>query len=129
MGLMYVIVFYIVAVVLVTLFQDIPIGAYGANKTVGWAWDICSILPGMVMLSFIVYVIGYLILMFCRAKINKVISILNFAFLLASICFLFFWKWDVTCIIFLGITVLSLMMLLANVGVAIGSAIKRNKHA
>lgn len=65
-------------------FEDEPIGTYGVNRTIGWAWDYCEInLLGATAL--LVCLFGYMALWTIKARVNKVVSILHAASILVGL--------------------------------------------
>ncbi|MFP9098330.1 hypothetical protein ACLI09_04690 [Flavobacterium sp. RHBU_24] len=129
LGLMCIIVFLAVGLIILSLFQDYPaIGTYGVNKTVGWAWDICNLLPVAVITFIIIFILGYLIMLLFKARVNKIVSMVNLVLLIVPLSFLFINKFDMNCFIFLGIGLLSVLMVFVNIGFAIANSMhsKRN---
>jgi hypothetical protein len=58
------------------------IGTYGANKTIGWAYQFGDIVTGIAVISFLLYILGYIILWMIQTQVNKTVSIINVCFLL-----------------------------------------------
>jgi hypothetical protein len=128
LGLLCIIVFLIGCLIITFLFQDGQvIGTYGVSKTVGWAWDICNLLPAAVMASTVIIFFGYLILWLCEARVNKIVSITNLILVIVSMLSLFLNTLNI-CMVLFGIAVLSVLMVFVNIGFAIANAVaaKRN---
>jgi len=58
------------------------IGTYGANKTIGWAYQFSDIVTCIAVISFLLYILGYIILWMIQTQVNKTVSIINVCFLL-----------------------------------------------
>ena len=69
----------LVAIVIIAIFISTgEIGTYGVNKTVGWAYNIdtiVSIASFILILAF--YLIGYVILLIFNIKLHKLLTYLN----------------------------------------------------
>jgi len=60
-------------------FESIKFGMYGINKTVGRAFDICSLALLSSFLSLIVFVLGYSVLSLFKTRVNRVVSMIHIA--------------------------------------------------
>ncbi|MEL1242666.1 hypothetical protein AAEO56_00215 [Flavobacterium sp. DGU11] len=58
------------------------VGTYGVNKTIGWAWQIGEIVSVFSIISFVLFVFGYILLWIVGLRVNKIISIVNLCILL-----------------------------------------------
>lgn len=110
LGLLYFFIVYVIAVVLFTLLIDIPFPYhYGANKTVGWAYDACSLVHFMALVSLGTFVLVYLLMMIFRIKIYRIFSILNFIITITGTLYLFFKKEKANCLFFIDVNILSIL--------------------
>lgn len=113
LGLLYFFIVYVIVVVLFTLLillTDIPFPYhYGANKTVGLAYDACSFVHFIALVSLGTFVLVYLLMMIFRIKIYRIFSILNFIITIAGTLYLFFKKEESNCLFFIGINILSIL--------------------
>jgi len=128
LGLLCIIVFLIGGLVISSFFQEgLAIGTYGVNKTVGWAWDICNILPAALMALVVIQILLYLILWLCKARVNKVVSINNLILVIVSMLSLFTNTLNI-CMVLFGIAILSIIMVFVNIGFAIANAVRSKRN-
>jgi len=77
-----VILIVLVIVIIAIFISTGKIGTYGVNKTVGWAYNINTIVPTigfLLVLAF--YVIGYVLLLILNIKLHKVLTYLHISLL------------------------------------------------
>lgn len=112
--------------------EEAIIETYGANKTIGWAWDLCNFVPVIFGFSFIINVLGYGLLALIKARINRWITIIQVVSVLMAVIIWFMRHSCDFCTTVLIISVLTLILFFVNLGFAIACKMydknKRLKH-
>ncbi len=109
-----------IVILIVTFYTTIFIcsktfGEFGINKTVGWAWDITSLIfPSFYI--FIIYISTYITLFLLKVKTNMIFSTLSFLllgislFLILSNNSLFFVTFITSLLLFLSNVIYSIYL-------------------
>jgi len=66
-------------------FGSTELDTYAVNKTVGWAFDMCSLVILSAIASILVFLIGYAILSLFRTRVNRLVSITHTAIMVMII--------------------------------------------
>lgn len=114
LGLLYFSVFYVIAVVIFTLLMLLSGIAFrlhtgGYSKTVGWAYDICSLVHFTTLVSVGIFILIYLLIMLLKMRMFRIISILHFLITITGTLYLFFEKEHDNCNYFVFINVFSIL--------------------
>lgn len=89
LGILLLIVLIVLILFIINASNPDFISTYGANKTVGQAFDNGTYASFFILTAFFIFVIGYALLWIGKKEINKYLSLFNVLFLLGSI-FMFF---------------------------------------
>jgi hypothetical protein len=67
---------------IISLITETPyIDTWGVNKTIGWAWDFCFVLPVLSFFTFIIILVFYGVLAAIKAKLHKTSTLLSIIFI------------------------------------------------
>jgi len=110
-------------------FEPVELTAYGVSKTVGWAFNICSFVILSVVMSIIVFVLGYSILAMFKTRVNRIVSIVHTTIILITIALFLLLKFYNSCYILqVLLSVISVILFFINAGSAIRYKLTDNKR-
>ena len=110
-------------------FGSSKFGTYGVNKTVGWAFDICSLVLLSVVVSVLIFILGYCILSLFKTRVNRLVSIIHTAIVLLIIYLLLILDvYNNYCTLQVLLSLISVIIFFINMGFAIRYKLIDNKR-